>query len=517
MRELKKLGDGRRFAYVGYTKPGSHQQHKFLLGRDESAAIQRVALIRSLWGHSVDLARVMGEAVVWGEIGLAIAKEIAAGETTIHVEIEAGDLADRAVGVLADWQAVVPGVRLKMRDQAGEESGTRLRRQEAEKYITMGRELLEAGGSHTLHEAIRAYVLWLKANPLYKTADGSMLKDWGKVKTDQIEFGGDHMPDVRLTDLKMAKITSLLNIIAARPNKKTSRGKPTDTPIRRGYASAVIKEFRAFLDWLHTAEEFHWEKPRDYAVKPIRVRRDTGQPGPVRVQTYHLHELVTLWQYATPWERCLMALALATGSGAAEVASLLRDEVYLNTKHPHAEELHLASEDGDSWVMRTRGKTLVYGEWWLMPTAIQSVRWLIDHRPASPNSCLVLTGRGKPLKVEGKRNTQIPNAWKRVVGRVQKDHPEFRLLSFNKLRKTASNWVRQHHGDYLADLFLSHGKPADGDINAYTNERWADLHAAIRKLARWLEPVFTSVPDPLVVTYLRCTAGNANHSANDHT
>lgn len=512
MKKLKQLRDGRWFAYVGYLKSGSNLQHKFMLGRDENAAIQRVAVIRSIWKHSVTLSDAMGEPAIWDDVGLAIATEVAAGETTIYVQIDAGDLEDVAVGVLADWQAVVPGVRLKLRDQAAEEIGTQMRRQEAQSYISMSRELLEAGGSHTLHDAIKVYVTAVKANPMYMISDRSRLTDWGKVKIDQIEFCADHLPDIRLTELKMAKINELLKIIAARPPKKTSAGEQTDIPIKKGYASALVKEFRVFLNWLHEAEAFCWEKPKDYAVKPIRIKRDVGKTGPIRVQTYQPHELLTLWRYATPWERCLMTLALSTGFGQAEVASLRRDEIHLNTKHPHAEELQLASDDRDSWIMRVRGKTTVYGEWWLMPTAVTAIRWLTGHRPASNEPFLVLTKKGSPLKVEGERNTQIANAWTRLLSRVHKDkvNEKFRKLSFNKLRKTASNWIRQNanknreyeerprqnDGDYLADLFLSHGEPTEGEVNAYTNERWADLHAAIRKLAEWLEPVFSSVPDP---------------------
>ena len=501
MKELKQLKDGRYFAFVGYTKPGSNQQHKFFLGRDESAAVQRVAMIRSLWKHSATLARVMGEPVIWDEVGLGIATEVAAGESSISVEIEAGEFQDIAVGILADWQAIVPGVRLAMRDKASEEEGGRLRRQEAEKYISMGRELLESGGSHTLHEAIKAYVTAVRKNPFYLIGDKSRLTDWGRVKIDQIEFCADHMPDVRLATLnKLAKITALLEVIAARPLKKSPGGKPTDTPISGSYATAVIKEFRVFINWLHDSDEFQWEKPRDYAVKPVRVKKIAEKSGPVRVATYKQPELATLWAYATPWERCLMALALAMGFGQAEVATVRRDEVLLRTKHPHAEELHLDSTDADSWVMRLRDKTTVYGEWWQMPTAVGAIEWLTGHRPASGEPFLVLTKLGKQLKFEGQRNTQIANAWNRLIKRVRKDHPDFRVLSFNKLRKTSANWIRQNagqsDGDYLADLFLSHGEPVEGDLNAYTNERWADLHAMIRKLAEWLEPVFGGVQDP---------------------
>ena len=431
--------------------------------------MQRIALIRSLWKHSTIIAREMGEPQIWEEIGLSIACEVAAGRTTISVRIEDCELADTAVGVLADWQAVVPGVRLKMLDQAAEAEGSLLRRKEAEKYISMGRELLEQGGSQTLHEAIKAYVVALKKNKLYLVSDGSRQTDWGKVILDQIEFCADHMPDVRLSELnKLSKIKELLEVIVARPFKKSPNGTPTKTPIKKGYATAVIKEFRVFINWLHDSDDFHWEKPRDYAVKPMQVKQiaEAGG-GPLRVVTYKLPELVMLWTYGTPWERCLMSLALATGFGQAEVATLRRDEILLHTKHPEAEALHLNSTHDDSWIMRIRNKTTVYGEWWLMPMAIRAIEWLVSHRPASEEPFIVLTKLGKRLKVEGKRNTRIANAWKRLTARVLQDHHEFRQLSFNKLRKTSANWIRQNagqnDGDYVADLFLSHGEPVEGD------------------------------------------------------
>jgi len=495
-----KLGaDGRFFMNAGYTKAGSRSQPKFMLGRNPAQAITRAALIDQLWDHSVEIAREMGGQPAWDEVGLSIAKEIAAGVTTIYVKIEAGDSPDMAVGVLADWQQVVPGVRLQLCDEAVQERGVNLRRQEAQKFISLGRDLLETGGSQTLREAIKAYVASVKKNPMYLIADKSRLTDWGKVKIDQIEFCSDHMPEMRICDLKMKQITELLNILAARPPKKTPGGVQTTIPISRKYASTVIKEFRQFLNWLHEADEFFWEKPRDYAVKPIRVKRDTARSGPVRVATYDLPELVTLWKYGTPWERCLMTLALNTASGMAEVATLRRDEILLKTKHPHAETLKLTSDNRDSWIMRQRGKTTVYGEWKLWDVTVGVVDWLLTHRPQSREPFLVLTKEGTPLKVEGQRNTQIAKAWTRLLNRVCKDHTNFRRLSFNKLRKTASNWVRQNTGDYLAELMLSHGEPCEGEINAYTNERFADLHDATEKLRKWLEPLFSSVTEPFPV------------------
>ena len=62
-----------------------------------------------------------------------------------------------------------------------------------------------------------------------------------------------------------------------------------------------------------------------------------------------------------------------------------------------------------------RNKTTVYGEWWLMPTAVTAVRWLTAHRPASSEPFLALTKRGQALKLEGRRNTQIANAQARLL------------------------------------------------------------------------------------------------------
>jgi hypothetical protein len=171
------------------------------------------------------------------------------------------------------------------------------------------------------------------------------------------------MPDMQLSKLTMRQITELLDILAARPCKKTPAGVQTAIPISRKYAGTAIKEFRQFLNWLHENDNFFWRKPGDYAVKPIRVKKDIHRKGPVRVQTYELSELTVLWRSGTPWERCLMALALNTAFGMAEVATLTREEVLLRCRHPHADEFRVVSNERDSWIVRLRQKTDVYGEW----------------------------------------------------------------------------------------------------------------------------------------------------------
>lgn len=111
MATPKVLGDGRYYVNIGYLTDGSRTQPKFMLGRNAAQAVTRAALIEQLWERSQEIAREEQEPLVWHEVGLAIAKEIASGETTVFVKLEAGNAPDLAVGVLSGWQQPRPAGR----------------------------------------------------------------------------------------------------------------------------------------------------------------------------------------------------------------------------------------------------------------------------------------------------------------------------------------------------------------------------------------------------------------------
>ena len=488
--------DGRYYVNVGYVTPGSRVQPKFMLGRDQSQAVLRAALVEKLWAFSVELALEFEEPQVWDTLGLHIAKRVAAGERVIEVDIDE-DAPEIATGILDGWQDCVPGVKLHMKDQQAENKGREILRSQAQKLRDVAAMLTEGGGSQRLHEAIGAYIEAIKCHKPYQTGDGGILSLWADAKTRQIEFCRLHLPDVRLADLDMERIDECLSIIAARPFKRTPAGKPTTTPISRSFASSTIKDFRKFLRWLHRSRDWEWDKPKDYEVVPVRVRPDASRSGPIRVKTYEPHELAKLWLYATPWERALMVLALNTGSGMAEIAGLRRDEVQLLEAHPHAAQLGIDSTAADSWVKRVRGKTGVYSEWRLWPITVSAIQWLLRHRPQSTLPFLAVTKTGTPFAVAGRRNNQLAHAWKRLTARIRKDEPGFRPLSFNKLRKTGTNAIRMKHGKEIADLFSSHGEPVGEDvIAAYTNPRFGELHRAVTEYGLALRPIFDGVADP---------------------
>jgi hypothetical protein len=156
----------------------------------------------------------------------------------------------------------------------------------------------------------------------------------------------------------------------------------------------------------------------------------------------------------------------------------------------------------------------------LWDVTVEGLRWYKEKvRPESDLPWFFLTKHGRPLTAPTKgnnRSQQIPNCWGRVLKRIHKDQETFRKLSFNKLRKTSSNWIRRKFGKEIADLFLGHG-PAE-IVDAYTDKRYAELYRAIRRYGRFLAPVFAVIerpfPDPVggrTAANLKITPGKKRH------
>ncbi len=301
----------------------------------------------------------------------------------------------------------------------------------------------------------------------------------------------------------MLGIESCLDVIRKRPLAVTHSSKG-QKPISVKYATNSIKQFRSFIRWLHRSSDWEWEKPRDYEVLPVRVVKteEERRGNHAQVKTYSVDELVTIWKYATPRVRAMMALALNCAFGGGEIAALMTDEVLIDTKHPHAELVGLSSEEEvGSWIMCNRRKTGVYGEWRLWSISVQAIRWALAQKGDSELPHVFLTNKGAPLDkatVANNKNAKIQNLWNNTIERIQKDLPLFQPLSFNKLRKTASNIVRHEAGAEVASLMLAHGESYDGDdlLDVYTNRPFAKLHTALRFVEARLQRIWDAVADP---------------------
>lgn len=500
--KLSKKKDGRYYKQVGYLSSGS--QPKIYLGRDEGTALLRAVQVVNIWKWWRELCREMGEPLVWEDYLLEVAKAIGEGNPSVAIEIDApGDL---AAGILAGVRSAAPQISISLKDEEKQKEGERYWRDVGNELIEQAREFMVQEGNQRLHEAIDAYIEYTKEE--YSTDEGGVT-DWGQTKIRQITFCKEHFPDIRLADLDMERIDSLLGMIARRPVSKKTKG-----PISKVTAQATIKEFRQFIRWLHKTKSFYWKKPDDYEVRPIRIRlrhEEQSKKGAIHVQTYDNDQLKTLWEYATPWERCLTTLGLNCGFGMGEIATLQRHEVFIGQPHPFANLLNLTSTDNDSWIRRVRTKTGVYSEWKLWPVTVAALEWLLENRPQGELPYIVVTKKGTPFKVEGQRNNQIMNAWSRLTRRVKRDKEGFTALSFNKLRKTGANRIRISAGDELASLFLSHGQAVGNDelLANYTNPRFAALHDAIDRLGEEMRSVFEGIDAPFPAKEKR---GGANIS-----
>jgi hypothetical protein len=456
--KLGKLRDGRFYRNVGYLESGA--QPKFMLGRLPAEALVRAGRIEQLWKLVVADAE-RSEATrnpaedsepfrpVWFGFALEAARAIADG---------------RSLPAFPEgWAARLYEIGLVPTDP----------------------NAVAKSKVQTFHQAVDAYVASLATS--HPTV-------WGGMKARLIKFITEYEPDFTLASLDTPKIDSVLRLHARRPVSRHTGG-----PVSEKWARNCIKEFKAFLRWLHRSREWSWRFPDDYEhhqpVKVVRTQQDRAKITSLAVSVFSVDELRVLWKYALPWERLCVALALNCGFGMAEIGTLQRAELHLGEIHPHAHQIGVAAEPGD-WIMRLRGKTDVYGEWRLWPVTVAALRWITTLRPHATR--VVTPKGGGELHPVGQRNNQIANAWNRLLDRVGKDHPEFRRLSFGKLRKTAINLVRQASGEEIAALFASHGQPVFDDLmSVYANPRWAALHRTTEAVGGSLASVvFAGVPEP---------------------
>ncbi len=80
-----------------------------------------------------------------------------------------------------------------------------------------------------------------------------------------------------------------------------------------------------------------------------------------------------------------------------------------------------------------------------------------------------------------------------MIARVKKSEPEFRPLSFGKMRKTAGDLIRKFSDGEIAAIFLSHGQTVKTDELAenYTNRPWEKVFAAQDRVWEFLRDVLS--------------------------
>lgn len=463
---MKKLGNDARGNYKLF-KAGK----TFYLGTNEPEAQIRAIRLGQLWEAIKDRPDP------WEGMAFEVGKAIARGETEIPV-------APSSLGTfttmerIAKLQADFPMTRFVSaahQDMVKEEQKT-----EAER-LRKEADIREHGSAEGLpfHTALDAFLLQsvnLDREPGTDQLSESALRVGRNVKILKL-----HHANSPLSALDLLGIDKILSYWANRP-KVARTGKPASVHTCR----EQIKIFRRFLRWASRAGL--WVQPNGYAVTPVRIRtlpaEHEAKATEEQVQRYKREQLQTIWQYARPLERVYILLALNCGFGQREIVTLRQKDIV-----------------GDK-IKRVRHKSGVYGEWTLWPETVVALEWYFKHyRPQSSAPEVFMTKAGVPLasrSAKGNHSREIANTWQRVLHRICKDYPDFRSLSFNKLRKTAGNLIRRIAGGEIAKTFLCHGKPVKDDplSEVYSNRDFRRVFKALRRAYKHLAPVFAAVAEP---------------------
>ncbi len=472
---------------------GEYKQHRFYLGKDRAQACIRAVRLELLWDGVQRRWQRDRETPrpSWDESSLRIALAVARGDDPVIIDpaewfAEAAD-----AFTLAAWFDLLcreyQGVPLALPVDA--EAKRRESVESRRRSIESTRRMIEIEersitGPVKLAAALDKYADHVRTR--YTGPEG--MTDYGGLVLRRINSLRQHLGDkttLPLDSVDTAFIDAWVMSWQNRPNGANG------TPVSAEWARGVIKTIRDFVRWLSKAG-MGWKRPNDYEVLPARVKTTTAEVSQLHVvKRYKTAEVKTLWETAVPSERVFIALALNCGFGEGEIKTLRLDEITI--------------KDGKGTIRRTRTKTGVYSEWGLWPETVAALEWHTAHvRPEADTPYLFVTKIGTPFMrrtKSGNRSQFVANAWDRLYQRV-KDVKDFPKLSFNKLRKTGSNWIRRKYGNELADLYLGYG--AKEVVGAYTDKPWGLVRRATTRYRRKLAAVFAAVSLPFPPTGAKC-------------
>ena len=528
-KKLRRDVNGQFPRELGWKSNGKGKltQPKFYLGTDEHEAELRNRRLEQLWSIIEDEQIENGSRALWDDVTLDIGKAIAKGKTEYFVP-NSEELEQHAPGTYGCFVRLIrmrysPVIAIRAEDENVDKEFDRVVGQSQEGVERSARfglswklQEMHAEGPF-LYQALDTYCKWIEKEYVApaENGDGPTLTDWGRGQLRNIRRLKERHPDIPLAELNQDAVNEMVRLWRQRP---TVKGK--SNPMKPKSVKHHIKQIFAFLNWLHENKAFDWELNFDLSRirrKVEETRQETvARYTPIQAQVYTLDELRILNQYATAIERFALMLGLNCAAGNSEIAGLLLREIYLREAHPHADFLRFASSEQDCFIKGPRPKTGVYGEFLLWQETVRAVEWAIVRRQKqtritqgpqkgvditpTPDSHLFLTEQGYPLTRQtsgGNRIQRIPNIWDGLLRRVRKDHPDFRKLSFGKLRKTAGDLVKHFSNGEVAGVFLRHGNVVKTDdlLDLYTNRSFGKLFRALREVEKHLQPMFDAAPE----------------------
>lgn len=506
---------------------GSYIPHRFYLGKEKQAAKLANLRLEQLWDqvekkwteerrHGLTLR----DRPIWDDVTLAMGMAISKGQSSFVLppNPDLGDDAQLQARYFTRMTTDFPVLALKPINEQQHQDGVerelkdaRILQQRAETISsTIGQPIIIGG---TLHNALDDYAESVRSDQTKAGEDGERrLTRWGNTQLKNIGRLKERHRDIPLTALDFDQCKDMIVYWRTRPPHKQSK-----KPLSAKTSSSHLRQLGRFFDWLHRSGKYKWRRPEDLREisRSVELRPDekAARLTPAQVATYSKDELVLLYKYALPLERLLLLLGLNCGFGKAESGTLRVSELHLFQKHKYAKQLNISSTDEDSYIGRLRTKNGVYGDWKLWPATAEGLKWALDRRKQqtvtkdgdsiaiSPGALLLLNGDGLPY-IEPTENEndggQIPNMWKRLTKRIQRDFKDFPYLSFGKLRKTAGNLIRDKSDGEVMAIFHARGRAVTTDdlADVYSNRPFRKVHEAIEEVRKELEPMFNTCTDP---------------------
>lgn len=451
----------------------------FYLGADYSEACKRVVLLEQMW-EAVSNSWEQGNPPAWRSGTYEIALAVARGEKNISISLPPwADSSSYQAGYLADLRALFPFLNINYDDALAQLNTQRVANQlEKHAHAMLERaKSINQTSAGTLHEAIDAYHAYVTE----KYAGRSNQRPQQRL----VALLKKHSVNVPLDRFDADAIDQWLAVWCKRPTGEAG-------PLALTTCRNTLIALRQFLRWLSRSATFRWEIPRGYTFPRCRIDK---LPADRVKRRHHFKrtELVLLWQYAHPWDRAMILLALNCGFSKREIATLQKGEI--------------VQKKDRTFIQRHRTKSDVYAEWELWPETCAALEYL-GRRP-NDTPYVVVNEKGNSLvqgTPKGNENQTIKNHWDRLLERVDADHSGFHRLPFKCLRKTGATYVRKLASAEVASMYLAHGERADDKdqlLSVYTSRPWRKVHRALGKLRGRLLPILTSVADPWKETNYR--------------
>lgn len=516
----KPRADGQFDSRVGWklNPQGKPAQHRFRIGTDLKEAKRRDQLLRQIWERIEELQPVDP---AWNHDTLEIAKQVARGESVILME-RADDEDDvryaqrvhrlsRAFPMLSltteRHYGAAFGVRLLSALERAYEAPDNLDQQlaaDSELFLELLQDPRLPADGPTLHQAMRSYEQWLKKEYAHPTEE---ITRWGRTQIKQMQSLRNHHQNHPLSQLGRSHVEGMIQYWRQRPRRKGR----TDQRVTKKTAANVLKTLMRFFRWLHTSEEFAWRKPEDLNDLNTRVMTldDERRAQITADDVFTLDELTLLYRYGQPLDRLFLLLGLNCGFVIAESATLLVEEVYLNSPHSarYREVLDFPSTAEHSFIRRFRHKNGVYGDFLLWNGTVQGVEWALRRRRKQPDfgpqARLLLNGKGQPfdcLTKGGNPSRQIPNMFTRLKNRIHDDGAALSDLPFKALRKTGGDLVKRFSDGETMGVFHCRGtidERKDDLADVYATRNFGKVFRALEEVEKYLAPMFAAAgPEP---------------------